>query len=253
MGWRNWDLLPCSVLSLLAHLLFLFPMLSHGWRFVTVPPPSRPPALQVTLLPSLAPAALKGLPSGQSLSPVRPAPTVPRPEAGPSVPHRKPQVKVLTRPTPSLPVAPVPEVVSPAYPVHSPGPRPQHPSPQKRVATGIPRGEGGVDFLDPPVLIKGPERIPIPPFLRNRDGHFLLTLRCHVEPDGSTRVWVMEGTGAPDLDDSVRASFSGLPWYRAERAGKPVAVDVRLVIEGRWEAGQDSIDWGGRIPRQSAP
>lgn len=97
-------------------------------------------------------------------------------------------------------------------------------------------------------MIKGPLRIPIPDFLRNRDGHFLMTLRCRVEKDGSTRVLVMEGTGAPGLDEAVRQSFSGLPWYRAEIAGQPVAVTVRLVIEGNWETGQESIDWGGRIP-----
>ena len=97
-------------------------------------------------------------------------------------------------------------------------------------------------------MLKGPQRIPVPPFLRNRQGNFLMTLRCRVEKDGFTQVLVMEGTGAPDLDESVRQSFSGLPWYRAELAGQPVAVTVRLVIEGSWEIGQDHIEWGGRIP-----
>lgn len=90
--------------------------------------------------------------------------------------------------------------------------------------------------------------IPIPQFLRNRNGQFLMSLRCKVEKDGSTRVEVMEGTGAPELDESVRDSFSGLSWYRAEIAGQPVAVTVRLVIEGSWEVGQDAINWNGRIP-----
>jgi hypothetical protein len=99
------------------------------------------------------------------------------------------------------------------------------------------------------VLLKGPQFIPIPPFLQNRDGHFRLTLRCLVAADGVAQVQVMEGTGAPDLDESVRSSFSGLPWYRAESAGRPVAVTVRLVIEGTWQTGQQSVDWGGRIPR----
>lgn len=93
--------------------------------------------------------------------------------------------------------------------------------------------------------------IPVPAFLRNRDGHFLLTLRCQVYPDGTARVAVMEGTGAPDLDESVRSSFSGLPWYRGEINGKPVTVTVRLVIEGQWKYGEEAIDWGGRIPPQS--
>lgn len=97
-------------------------------------------------------------------------------------------------------------------------------------------------------MLKGPSTIPVPTFLRNRDGHFLMTLRCRVEKDGSTRVQVMEGTGAPDLDEAVCQSFSGLPWYRAELGGQPVAVTVRLVIEGSWENGQEFIDWGGRIP-----
>lgn len=97
-------------------------------------------------------------------------------------------------------------------------------------------------------MIKGPMQIPVPAFLRNREGHFLMTLRCRVEKDGSTLVQVMEGTGAPELDESVRQSFSGLTWYRAELSGQPVAVTVRLVIEGSWENGREFIDWGGRIP-----
>ncbi len=99
------------------------------------------------------------------------------------------------------------------------------------------------------MLIRGPQQIPIPEFLRNREGHFLLTLRCEIGPDGSSRISLMEGTGAPDLDESVRQSFSGLPWYRGEIDGRPVALSVRLVIEGSWKLGEDAVPWGGRIPR----
>lgn len=128
------------------------------------------------------------------------------------------------------------------YPVH-------HPTRSSHNAASAPAGEESGDIaLEPPVMLKGPQLIPVPPFLRNRQGNFLMTLRCRVEKDGFTQVLVMEGTGAPDLDESVRQSFSGLPWYRAELAGQPVAVTVRLVIEGSWEIGQDHIEWGGRIP-----
>lgn len=141
---------------------------------------------------------------------------------------------------PALPAATAPARRQQGYPV-------RHPtrSHSRTVSTGEREGEIA---LDPPVMIKGPMKIPVPAFLRNRDGQFLLTLRVRVEIDGSTQVRVMEGTGAPDLDESVRQSFSGLTWYRAELAGRPVAVTVRLVIEGEWQTGQDAIDWGGRIP-----
>lgn len=143
---------------------------------------------------------------------------------------------------PALPSNPSPARAQKGYPVH-------HPTQVKRQAAAPPSSEGSGDLpLDPPAMLKGPQQIPIPAFLRNRDGQFLMTLRCRVEKDGSTRVEVMEGSGAPTLDDSIRESFSGLPWYRAEIAGQPVAVTVRLVIEGSWEIGQESIHWGGRIP-----
>jgi len=145
--------------------------------------------------------------------------------------------------------------VRPAFPSNSSPPQAQkgypvsHPSRIHPKASAPATSDGAGEIpLDPPTMLKGPQTIPIPAFLRNRDGQFLMTLRCRVEKDGSTRVEVMEGTGAPPLDEAVRQSFSGLPWYRAELAGQPVAVTVRLVIEGSWESGQDAINWGGRIP-----
>ena len=145
-------------------------------------------------------------------------------------------------------------MVRPSLPDPSP-PKPQkgyplsHPTRVRPQASTPASSEGPGEIpLDPPVMIKGPMRIPVPAFLRNRDGHFLMSLRCRVEKDGSTRVEVMDSSGAPTLDDAVRESFSGLPWYRAEVAGQPIAVTVRLTVEASWEAGQESIDWGGRIP-----
>lgn len=165
----------------------------------------------------------------------------PRPKSRPVSPPVAP-----TRPTsstrPALPENSSPPQAQKGYPV-------SHPTRVQAHASVPATSEGTGDVpLDPPVMIKGPMRIPIPQFLRNRDGQFLMTLRCRVEKDGSTRVEVMEGTGAPELDESVRDSFSGLSWYRAELAGQPVAVTVRLVIEGSWEIGQDAINWNGRIP-----
>ena len=141
---------------------------------------------------------------------------------------------------PALPRGQAPPRSQKGYPV-------RHPTRTHSRAAAAGEGLGEI-ALDPPVMIKGPMKIPVPAFLRNRDGQFLLSLRVRVETDGSTQVTVMEGSGAPDLDESVRQSFSGLTWYRAELAGKPVAVTVRLVIEGDWQYGQDAVEWGGRIP-----
>ena len=99
-------------------------------------------------------------------------------------------------------------------------------------------------------MIKGPKQIPIPEFLRNRDGHFLMTLRCRIAVDGGSRVEVMEGTGATPLDESVAQSFRNLPWYPAQLRGRSVEVTVRLIIETEWKAGESYIDWGGRVPKQ---
>lgn len=166
-------------------------------------------------------------------------PTTKRSLAPPHIPARVQTQAALVQPPLPDPSPPRPQQ---GYPVsHPTRVRPQASAPASSDGLGeIP--------LDPPVMIKGPMRIPIPAFLRNRDGHFLMSLRCRVEKDGSTRVEVMDSSGAPPLDEAVRESFSGLPWYRAEVAGQPIAVTVRLTVEAAWETGQDSIDWGGRIP-----
>ncbi|MFN8606791.1 MAG: hypothetical protein U0931_04625 [Vulcanimicrobiota bacterium] len=235
----------CLLCSALLHALILLPGLS-GWLSPFSPSPSpRLPTLRLQLRsPSSLPSRLAGQAQGELASPAAPGQLQSHSDRLPAPPPLAP-----SRPAPaaiSRPASPPPiEKLGPirqGYPVHHPG-RIRQPS-----ATPPAGLETGDSFLDPPVMIKGPLKIPIPPFLRNREGHFLMTLRCRVEKDGSTLVQVMEGTGAPDLDESVRQSFSGLPWYRAEQAGQPMAVTVRLTIEGSWESGQDSIDWGGRIP-----
>ncbi len=234
----------CLLASALLHTVFVMP----GWTrmFLSEPDSSarpRLPPLQVHLRPAPPPQLART--QSQSVAPalpgqpqVRPA-AIPRPVAPPRVPTRPGPATMVY---PALPSNPSPSQAQKGYPVH-------HPTQVRRQAAAPLSSDGLGDVpLDPPTMLKGPQQIHIPAFLRNREGHFLMTLRCRVEKDGSTRVEVMEGTGAPTLDEAVRQSFSGLPWYRAEIAGQPVAVTVRLVIESGWEIGQESIHWGGRIP-----
>lgn len=110
-------------------------------------------------------------------------------------------------------------------------------------------GARGQSLLEPPVLIRGPETIAIPEFLRNRDGHFRLSLKCLIEPDGSSRIEVWDGTGCPELDENVRQSFSGRNWYPALLEGRPQRCTVRLTVESSWKPGESAIDWGGRVPK----
>ena len=232
-GWMTINLQNCSALSLLLHGWVLVPWLANWLAPPQASNPTLPLPLQIRLVE--VPRRLAG-------EPTRPQGAAPRAVLPTPSPHHSEPVaarRVVRSPRPGRPAALLPD-----YPTYS-APR----RPQPRPTPSLTGGDAGTVPLDPPVLLKGPERIPVPPFLQNRDGHFLLTLRCRVDPEGGAQVEVMEGTGAPDLDESVRSSFSGLPWYRAEMAGRPVAVSVRLVIEGRWQAGEDSIDWGGRTPR----
>lgn len=230
----------CLLASALLHALVFVP----GWSRWTSPlaaqpanSPERP--LQIHLQPPPARVAGSQTPSVTPALPGQPQArpeSKPRPVAPPLAPTR-PRAAAPGRPTNFSPPQP-----QKGYPV-------SHPTRIHPKASAPPSSHGAGEIaLDPPAMLKGPENIPIPAFLRNRDGQFLMTLRCRVEKDGSTRVEVMEGTGAPPLDEAVRQSFSGLLWYRAELAGQPVAVTVRLVIEGSWETGQDAIHWGGRIP-----
>lgn len=235
-------------LSTLLHGLIFLPLLS-GWLYfdarLTGSPNSTPVRLRLVVAAPTPPPVIRpaGQPTGRSV-PV-PGPGGAR-RIAPVAPRQPARTDPMAPARAKAPPMPQPQqVAGPAagYPTRVPSRRPPAPK------ADVPVGEGFDAVLDPPVLLKGPRYIPIPPFLRNRQGHFRVTLRCQVAPDGSTRVAVMDGTGAPDLDESVRASFSELPWYRAELAGQPVAVTVRLVIEGHWESGQENIDWGGRIPR----
>ena len=120
-------------------------------------------------------------------------------------------------------------------------------------------GEGGLLLITPPILIRGPERIEIPEWLQSRSGQVELALRCDIGADGSSRVTVLQGSGVVDLDEAVRSAFSGLPWYPAERAGRPVPLAVRLIVNSRWDAGDRFIPWGRRVPpvtlglRQATP
>ena len=123
-------------------------------------------------------------------------------------------------------------------------PRPAGPGRTKKESVG---GQGEA-MLEPPVLIRGPETIAIPDFLRNRDGHFRLSLKCRIEADASSRVEVWDGTGCPELDENVRQSFSGRNWYPALLQGRPLRCTVRLTVESSWKAGQSEIHWGGRVP-----
>ena len=227
-------------MSAILHGLALLPGLPGWFSPLETPPlPTPPLRLQVRLQPprqrlSGAPEAVLAVAplSGQPTSRPTARPQAVSPPQTPS----QPRAAVTT----ALPSGPAPAHKQKGYPVRRP---------TRKHSQAAPSGEGlGEIALEPPVMIKGPLKIPVPAFLRNRDGQFLLTLRVRVETDGSTQVQVMEGTGAPELDESVRQSFSGLTWYRAELAGKPLAVTVRLVIEGQWEYGQEAIDWGGRIP-----
>ncbi|MBX3168798.1 MAG: hypothetical protein KF760_15390 [Candidatus Eremiobacteraeota bacterium] len=231
----------CLLASALLHAFIFLPGWARWFSPLTGSPPRPLPPLQVKLQP--APPPQPGQTRIHSVAPAPPGLPQARPSPGPAaVPRAPARPGAAAMIQPSLPNNPAPPQAQRGYPVH-------HPTKVRRQAAAPPSSEGFGELpLDPPAMLKGPQRIPIPAFLRNRDGHFLMTLRCRVEKDGSTRVEVMEGTGAPTLDEAVRQSFSGLPWYRAEVAGQPVAVTVRLVIEGSWESGQDSIDWGGRIP-----
>lgn len=111
-------------------------------------------------------------------------------------------------------------------------------------------GTGGqpLVWLEAPVLLKGPREIPVPDFLQKRPGHFKLALRCAIGADASSQVSVMDSSGVVALDESVRESFTGLRWYPGERNGVPVALTVRLIIEGSWAAGDRAVDWGFRVP-----
>ena len=232
----------CLLVSAILHGLVFLPGL-QGWFSPTetpLPPPVQP-RMQVRLQPPRQ--RLSGSP--QAVVAAAPLPGQPgaRPQPHPqtvSAPRTPSQPNVAAMTVPALPRGQAPARSQQGYPV-------RHPTRTHSQAPAAGEGLGEI-ALDPPVMIKGPMKIPVPAFLRNRDGQFLLTLRVRVETDGSTQVSVMEGTGAPDLDESVRQSFSGLTWYRAELAGKPVAVTVRLVIDGEWQYGQDAVDWGGRIP-----
>lgn len=110
-------------------------------------------------------------------------------------------------------------------------------------------GQQGLVWLSAPVLLKGPQEIPIPDFLQDRAGNFKLTLRCAIGADASSQVSVMEGTGVDALDESVRLAFSGLRWYPGERNGVPVPLTVRLTIDGQWDEGKRAVYWGGRVPQ----
>ena len=234
----------CLLAAALVHALIFVP----GWAGWFSPVSQSGPLKRLPrLLIHLQPAAKRLLSRSPnpSLSSALPGQPQARPAANPK-PVEPPQTparpSLSTRVEPALPSNPSPPQAQKGYPIH-------HPTQVRHsAATPSPSDGSGETPMDPPVMLKGPQLISIPTFLRNRDGHFLLTLRCRIEKDGSSQVQVMEGTGAPGLDEAVRESFSGLPWYRAEVAGQPVAVTVRLVIEGSWEAGQDSINWGGRIP-----
>ena len=106
-------------------------------------------------------------------------------------------------------------------------------------------GEGE---LSPPVLLKGPRSIPVPPSLKRHGGRFVISLKCAIAMDGSSEVSVLDGTGSFDLDQTLQSSFSHLPWYPAESRGVPVALNVRLTIEAHWETGADKIEWRGLRP-----
>lgn len=236
------NLATCSALSAIIHTLALLPALAW-WLGSLLPiqaPQRKTPAVQVRLLrlrPQLA---------GQ------PRPAVPiRGSGGLAVSAEPPRRPARTASTvPIRPEAPVRPALPgpPSIPVASQAKAPVRQARSQSAAVG----EGGQGNLEPPVLLRGPQQIPVPPFLRNRDGHFLLTLRCQIAVDGSSRVAIMEGTGAVELDESVCRSFSGLPWYRGELDGQPIGLTVRLVIEGSWKAGEEAVPWGGRIPRQQS-
>jgi hypothetical protein len=108
---------------------------------------------------------------------------------------------------------------------------------------------GDLGDLSPPVLLKGPQKIPLPAVLRQHGGRFLITLRCDIDVDGSSQVSVMDSTGMLELDEALRQSFSNLPWYPGENSRGTVKIAVRLIIEANWQTSEDVIHWKGRIPK----
>jgi hypothetical protein len=70
-----------------------------------------------------------------------------------------------------------------------------------------------------------------------------------VHVDASTEVTVIQSTGMVALDETFQKSFSGLPWYPAQLAGRSVEIPVALTIDASWNTGDTVIDWHGRRPK----
>lgn len=249
--------LQCLGLSLALHLLVLFPGLQDWLIFNDRQEKSQGPPVRLTY---------------------RVAPTAHEPSAGPGTrPREATQAPVFRRPKrkfvaalsrfPSAVkarvVAHVPRVqeITPAarqsrYPTstvkkHRGGKADESGGPSEPASVSSGSASEGEGELSPPVLLKGPQRIPVPLSLKRHGGRFVISLKCAIGVDGSSQVSVLDGTGSIDLDEALQASFSNLPWYPGENRGVPVAVNVRLIIEAHWETGADEIEWRGLRPAAS--
>ena len=272
-------LTPCLAVSLVAHLALVLPFLGGAVESWQEP---APPVVQTVLVSLLAGRGQNPAPGVQNGS--KPVSVVAsslsdqsyfsatyhrhhREERSGTAPVQGepvPPAPVIPKPTTTRPsiAAAVPAATSPSLPApvvqHAAMRAPRSPA-QPTVAGAIGKAEvhasegGGtaqpLDGLEPPVMIKAPDRIPLPSVLRTRGGQCSIKLQCVVHVDGTAEVSVIQSTGMVELDDAFKRAFTGLPWYPAQLGGRSVEIPVAEIIDASWSTGDEIIDWHGRRPR----